>query len=66
MTTTNEQPKSQSLTPQQMSVNHSNLFARYVTDTGKMLPRRVTGLSAKQQRHITRAIKQSRNLLMMQ
>ena len=40
-------------------------LARYVTETGKILPRRVTHLTAKQQRHITRVIKHSRNMLLM-
>lgn len=39
-------------------------FGRYTTETGKILPRRITHLSAKQQRHITREIKRSRNLLL--
>ena len=33
--------------------------------TGKILPRRITGLTAVQQRHITKIIKQARNLLLM-
>ena len=41
-------------------------FYKYVTGTGKILPRRVTHLSAKEQRHITRQIKRARNLLLMQ
>jgi small subunit ribosomal protein S18 len=49
-----------------LTFQHAPLFARYVTDTGKILPRKITGLNAKQQRHITRMIKQSRNLLLMQ
>ena len=40
-------------------------LSRYVTDTGKILPRRITGLSAKQQRHITQVIKRARNMLLM-
>lgn len=40
-------------------------LSRYVTDTGKILPRRITGLTAKQQRHIARIIKQARNMLLM-
>ena len=38
---------------------------RYVTDTGKILPRRITGLNAQQQRHISRLIKRARNMLLM-
>ena len=39
---------------------------RYTTDTGKILPRKYTHLSAKHQRAITRTIKQSRNMLLAQ
>jgi len=41
-------------------------LSRYVTDTGKILPRRITGLNAKQQRHVARLIKRARNMLLMQ
>jgi len=34
----------------------------FITDRGKIVPRRVSGLSAKQQRQLTRAIKRARNL----
>jgi small subunit ribosomal protein S18 len=37
---------------------------RYVTDTGKILPRKYTGLSAKHQRAVTRTLKHSRNMLL--
>ena len=37
---------------------------RYVTDTGKILPRKYTHLSARHQRAITKTIKQSRNMLL--
>ena len=39
---------------------------RPVTDTGKILPRKYTHLSAKHQRAITRTIKHSRNMLLAQ
>jgi small subunit ribosomal protein S18 len=38
----------------------------YVTDTGKILPRKYTGLSAKHQRAVTRTLKRARNLLLAQ
>jgi small subunit ribosomal protein S18 len=38
---------------------------RFVTDTGKILPRRITGLSPKEQRHLARTIKTSRSMLLM-
>jgi len=37
----------------------------FTTETGKILPRKITRLSAKEQRHITQVIKQSRNFLLM-
>lgn len=40
-------------------------LSRYTTGTGKILPRKYTGLSARQQRHITRMIKRSRHMLLM-
>ena len=56
--------KQQSLTPEQFPVTAPQLMSRYVTDTGKILPRKYTGLTAKQQRAVTRTIKQSRNILL--
>ena len=40
-------------------------LSRFVTDTGKILPRKDTGLSAKHQRRVTNLIKKSRNMLTM-
>lgn len=40
-------------------------LSRFVTETGKIMSRSVTGLTAKQQRRITKAIKQARNMLLM-
>lgn len=58
--------KQQSLTPEQVPFTSQQLFSRYITDTGKILPRKYTGLSAKQQRKVTATIKSGRNLLTMQ
>lgn len=38
----------------------TNLLGRFVSDRGKILPRRVTGTYAKNQRKITTAIKRAR------
>lgn len=38
---------------------------RYVTETGKILPRKFTGLTAKEQRHVKKTIKHARNMLLM-
>ena len=62
MSTTEEQQ--QSLTPENFHFTAPQMMSRYVTDTGKILPRKYTGLSAKQQRAVTRTIKQSRNNLL--
>ncbi|PDH29443.1 MAG: 30S ribosomal protein S18 [Puniceicoccaceae bacterium MED-G30] len=40
-------------------------LSRFVTETGKILPRKITGLSAKHQRRVTNLIKRARNMLTM-
>jgi small subunit ribosomal protein S18 len=42
-----------------------DLLRKFVTERGKILPRRITGLTAKQQRTLTTAIKQARILALM-
>lgn len=63
----NENPYTpkRSLRPSEIPSTSPEMLARYVTDTGKILPRRITGLNAKQQRAITRTIKRARNHLLM-
>lgn len=39
-----------------------NLLRKFVTENGKILPRRITGCNAKNQRCITNAIKRARAL----
>nr|YP_009504705.1 ribosomal protein S18 [Cyanophora biloba]AWW13872.1 ribosomal protein S18 [Cyanophora biloba] len=41
------------------------LLRTFITEQGKILPRRVTGLTAKQQRAVTKAIKQARVLALL-
>jgi small subunit ribosomal protein S18 len=53
-----------SLIPSAFPFTTPQLMSRYVTDTGKILPRKYTGLSAKHQRAVTRTIKHSRNMLL--
>ncbi|MFT6143555.1 MAG: small subunit ribosomal protein S18 [Myxococcota bacterium] len=38
---------------------------RFLTERGKILPRRATGLTAKQQRQISRAIKRARQIALI-
>lgn len=42
-----------------------DLLKRFVSDRGKILPRRVTGTSAKYQRKLTKAIKRSRQMALL-
>jgi len=48
----------------QSSIDYTNLkqLQKHITEQGKILPRRVTKLSAKEHRALTRAIKQARIL----
>ncbi len=39
-----------------------NTLERFLTDRGKIVPRRITGNCAKHQRSITRAIKRARSI----
>ncbi|MCZ0702231.1 small subunit ribosomal protein S18 [Natronobacillus azotifigens] len=42
-----------------------DLLRRFVSERGKILPRRVTGTSAKYQRKLTRAIKRARQMALL-
>lgn len=41
------------------------LLKRYINEQGKILPRRITGVSAKFQRQLTRAVKRARFLALL-
>ena len=41
------------------------LLRRFVNDQGKIMPRRITGRSAKMHRKVVRAIKRSRSIALM-
>jgi len=38
---------------------------KYITERGKILPRRITGNCAKHQRQLTKAIKRARNIALL-
>jgi len=38
---------------------------KYITERGKILPRRITGTCSMHQRHVTRAIKQARTVALL-
>ena len=41
------------------------LLQRYISERGKIVPSRITAVSAKKQRELARAIKRARNLALM-
>ena len=41
------------------------LLSRYVSERGKIIPSRITAVSAKKQRELTKAIKRARNLALL-
>ncbi|HEY9646038.1 MAG TPA: 30S ribosomal protein S18 [Chroococcidiopsis sp.] len=41
------------------------LLRKFITERGKILPRRITGLTAKQQRDLTKAVKHARILALL-
>jgi len=65
MTEENSTSTQQSRSPLELTPLDADILSRWVTETGKILPRRITGLTAHQQRHITRQIKRARNLRLM-
>lgn len=47
---------------EKISFRHPEFLSKFTTETGKILPRRTTGLSAQLHRQITREIKRARSL----
>lgn len=54
--------KAQNLT---IDYKHPEILKRFITDSGKILPRRITGTSAKNQRRLVREIKKARVLALL-
>jgi small subunit ribosomal protein S18 len=54
------------LTPAELPFMNPQAMRSYVTDTGKILPRKYTHLTARHQRAITKTIKHARNMLLTQ
>ena len=48
-----------------VSYKDSELLRRFLTDRGKIRPRRQTGICAKHQRSLARAVKQARHLALL-
>ena len=48
-----------------VDIKDVRMLARFVTERGRILPRKITGLSAQQQRKVTKAIKQARQMSLL-
>ena len=48
-----------------LDFKNTNLLKQFVTDQGRILPRKYTGLPAHYQRQLTRSIKRARQMLLM-
>lgn len=48
-----------------LDFKNTNLLRQFVTDQGRILPRKYTGLPAHYQRRLSRAIKRARQMLLM-
>ena len=48
-----------------LDFKNTNLLRQFVTDQGRILPRKYTGLPAQYQRRLNRAIKRARQMLLM-
>ncbi|MDA0682889.1 MAG: 30S ribosomal protein S18 [Bacteroidetes bacterium] len=48
--------------PAYVDYKDTDLLKRYLNEQGKILPRRITNVSAKFQRQLTRAVKRARHL----
>ncbi|MBE6413015.1 MAG: 30S ribosomal protein S18 [Verrucomicrobiaceae bacterium] len=64
-TTLNMAEESKKKNVMELTFADAESMNRYVTETGKILPRKFTGLSSKEQRHIKKTIKHARNMLLM-
>ena len=48
-----------------IDLKESMRLRRYISERGKILPRRITGMCAEHQRHVALAIKRARNLALL-
>ena len=49
----------------QIHYTNLRLLRRFISERGKIIPSRITAVSAKKQRELARAIKQARNLALL-
>ncbi len=48
-----------------LDYKETKVLERFVNDQGKILPRRITGVSAKNQRRVNEAVKRARHMAML-
>jgi small subunit ribosomal protein S18 len=71
MQTNKQQPRRKKADPlktrgiKYIDLKDVKLLSRFVNEQGKILPSRITGISAKMQRELTTAIKRARHLALM-
>lgn len=53
------------ISPLELKYTDVEKLSLFVTETGKILSKKFTGLTTHQQRHITKMIKRARNMLLM-
>ena len=50
---------------QKINYKEIKILKKFITEQGKIIPGHVTGVCAKHQRHLGRAIKQARNIALL-
>ena len=60
--TTEVTTPSKSKNPEDYDIFDKQALAKYTTDTGKILPRKYTGLTPMQQRKVSKLIKKARHM----
>ncbi|MDJ0564406.1 MAG: 30S ribosomal protein S18, partial [Microcystis sp. M49629_WE12] len=50
---------------QPIDYKDTELLRKFITERGKLLPRRITGLTSKQQRDLTEAVKRARLMALL-
>jgi len=61
-----EEPTSKSRNPENYTFLDKEALSKYTTDTGKILPRKYTGLTPMQQRKVSKLIKKARQMQLAQ
>ena len=51
--------------PENFDYKNTNILKQFITETGKIVPARVTGISASNQRKVTKSIKIARFLALL-